>query len=609
MLIASVVGSASTPGEQLHQQSSKSPSPPTQPWSLFGNNASASSSKLKRSIHSYRPDDHDSWGQDASRSIRGERDEEADRNFDDGFEEEVAWWDNRVVYSRSNQVVRQWTFEDTDQYVTWAGFVWFQNPAASLSLGGSGAGPSSDGGSSSVDRSTFGPFHTSMSASWGSPDLQRSDQLCDASTSLGPMIRTMVICLVNLAHVYYPSGEDITFHLPFTVEKAFPLPANSLPPSVTQKGSQDHGMGGLLIQRKLEKRELRRLNASNRPTSSFLKGMENGVGSTSILDEVVDLDEDEDNPLPRLYTLTDPFEELRPVVRATLGPGEGEGVIVEGSEEAFEQTSSVLFSSDHPYPFVLVHDQDSGNVTFYKRVFAPMIPAQNPTSQHRTPNGHLPTSSSLSAVPAAKPTTSIPPSTSSSGTTVQSPAVPASRVLSARPSLHRNPSTFSTTSERRVSGAADPLDRTRRGPRISRSGLVDPHPPPSSTDDLQAALEPPSLPPATVPSAPNGSRLTTKGKARSSIGGPGGSAINGDPMRRLSGAGTGSMSDVTHHMGGLTGLTKADSSLRGMRLPALHEAHERDLRETTMLMGLDKEEEGNRSDIVLEEIWTWRPDM
>lgn len=83
-------------------------------------------------------------------------------------------------------------------------------------------------------------------------------------------------------------------------------------------------------------------------------------------------------------------------------------------------------------------------------------------------------------------------------------------------------------------------------------------------------------------------------------------------MRRLSGAGTGSMSDVTHHMGGLTGLTglsKADSSLRGMRMPALHEAHERDLRETTMLMGLDKEEEGNRSDMVLEEIWTWRPDM
>ena len=39
---------------------------------------------------------------------------------------------------------------------------------------------------------------------------------------------------------------------------------------------------------------------------------------------------------------------------------------------------------------------------------------------------------------------------------------------------------------------------------------------------------------------------------------------------------------------------------------ALNIAAERDLRETTMMMGLEREG-GVRSDLVLEKIWIWKP--
>ena len=40
---------------------------------------------------------------------------------------------------------------------------------------------------------------------------------------------------------------------------------------------------------------------------------------------------------------------------------------------------------------------------------------------------------------------------------------------------------------------------------------------------------------------------------------------------------------------------------------ALHVAAERDLRETTMMMGLDRKDEGVRSDLVLDRVWVWKP--
>jgi len=69
------------------------------------------------------------------------------------------------------------------------------------------------------------------------------------------------------------------------------------------------------------------------------------------------------------------------------------------------------------------------------------------------------------------------------------------------------------------------------------------------------------------------------------------SAVNGEPNRRTSGASSFMRQDMIDFLGKM----------------ALHVAGERDLRETTMMMGLEREEEGARSEMVLDRIWVWKP--
>jgi len=245
---------------------------------------------------------------------------------------------------------------------------------------------------------------------------------------------------------------------------------------------------------------------------------------------------------PKVYTLMNPFHEAAKVIEASVIDGK---VIEEGGP--LEYTDSILFSAEDPYPFVIAHDQQENELVFYTRHKAPVIdlPTQSSTRFLRPED--------LLAAPTKSPA-----------------EVP-------RPSLQRAGSGF-VNGDRRISTLqAEAMDRTRRGPRISRGGKIDAQQsatehgsrPSNGTAELQAALDPFSLPPSASSQITN-SRLSSKGKSRASALGEGSLILEENPRH------------------GLLGTTEVD------------------LRETTMMMGLDRNSSALRSEIVLERLYTWK---
>ena len=442
---------------------------------------------------------------------------------DDGTKEEIAWWNRTVVWSRGMEIHRQYTFEDggdAEERVMWAGFVWF--PPQGYSNSSSQGSHQNDRGAAfashghlSVTRpgreGLFGPFHTSQHLIWGQPTPPPS------SRQVPKLVRTLVICRKEQATAYYPSGDDFKFHLPFVVETAFPLPSS---------------VGGVLLQRALTRSEKRKIN-KNRSQEEFsdprhqslIEALENNQGPSD----------------PKVYALMNPFHEPKKVIEASVVNSK---MIEEGGP--LECTDDILFSADDPYHFVMEHDRQEDELVFYTR--------------HKVPVEERPTQPSTHFM---RPEDLLVPATTKA-------EIP-------RPSLHRAGSAF-TTGERRVSTMqGDSMDRTRGGPRISRGGKVDAQHSAAeggsrlshSTAELQAALDPFSLPPS-APSHTTKSRISAMNKARVSALGDG-SLILEDNARQ-----------------GLLGATEVD------------------LRETTMMMGLERNSTAERSEMVLERLYTWK---
>jgi anaphase-promoting complex subunit 1 len=99
---------------------------------------------------------------------------------------------------------------------------------------------------------------------------------------------------------------------------------------------------------------------------------------------------------------------------------------------------------------------------------------------------------------------------------------------------------------------------------------------PNHGAELQATLDPAAHPVPAPPSKGKGRATTTK--------------TSGETSRRQSGASSILRKDVPVAAGGM----------------ALLGASDKDLRETTMVMGLQREE-GTRSEVVLDRIWVWKP--
>ena len=538
MLKASVVGPATSPGVLLHSRLPRSPS------GLFAA-SSTGETILHRSVRT-SPGSSTSYPGSSTLGQRSDRGSGTlgfdDEEFNVEGEEELAWWDHMVIWSRGGEFFRRWSFDHLalEGKVSWAGFVWFP-----VQAGGYDSSSSSSDYDETVNISalakgkgkfseTFGPFHDSQHAAWQGPKLR--DNGNDHSSDAGPshrtsgLVRTLLVLLKSRGIVYYPSGDSVSLDLPFPISSAFPL--------CRWEG------GGVMLQRQLEKRELRRYGRDD----SVLSGLRADGGMVSVLDEVVDLDEGEER-LPRVYTLLNPFDELKMVVEAKTRNDR-----ILGPEEPIDPSLSVTFVTEDEYPFVVLQDRTSSEIIFSRRVKAPLNSPAVPLSVRKMrPEDVLKQGTPVSA--------SMGPSASTS--------------KSVRPSLHRTTSGFTATTDRIVSGV-DPMDRTRRGPRMSRGAGMDVQPSSAKTEELQATLDPPTLPP------PSTAQTRTKGKAgpRESLG----------EARRTSGD---------------SGMMREEPELG--RVAGVAGLGDRDLRDTTMLFGLEREDEGVRSEIVLDRIWVWKP--
>ncbi|WWC63280.1 uncharacterized protein I303_105880 [Kwoniella dejecticola CBS 10117] len=517
MLRGTIIGSATTPGQALYSRQDPGPSrDPTRHHShLFHDEAPEKRKPLGRSLHAVKISS------------------EADTEYQ---EEELTWFDKTVVWSRGSQVFRTYTYESENEEVSKAVFAWVKTGAHSRS--------SSVKGKKVASSETFGPFHNSQHEHWGAPRLADESS---SSSNLPRLERTLVVFLQSRAHVYYPSGEDVVVNLPSGVENAW---------------SKSDTEGGLIIQRALERRELRKMKREKQSSvgPSLLKGMMDN-SATSILDDLVDLEDDNHPTLPRFYTLDNPFDEFRAIMEAKVENGfNGEEGSLISQAHLVNPSTSILHACSQEYPFVLTHNPQSGEIIFYRTTKVPDKPDQvipPPNSRTMRPEEIL-----------------GPPE----------PPIPIQQPRAGRPSLHRNPSSFgpSTSADRRMSSIADPLDRTqRRAPRMSRASILGQTAHQiARTEELQATLDP-------APLVAHSATAKRKSRGMSMLS----SSNPTEAATRRTSASNSSfvLNDLhdKHHMG-------------------LSAVAELDLRETTMMMGLERDEAGQRSDLIFDKIWSWK---
>lgn len=436
-------------------------------------------------------------------------------NQQDGSDEELAWTGGTLVWSRGCEIYRQYTFELDREDIAYALFTPFRCGEESHQLNL----PSSNGKGKEKETildddtgagfDTFGSFHT---AHRPRSRTETSDEINDSKLQ-----RTLTVFMQTKAYILFPSGERMVVRLPFRVERAWPIPS-----------------GGVIVQRMLEGKELRRTKANK---SSLFRDMD--VGNASVLDALCDVEEEEDSPL--LWTLERPFEDFK--------------VITDASADAMllSPTARLIYVATDSCPIVVVHDSALQRITFYRQ-------------QH------------IDTPPDPKLSPVLPPHMSPRDTFRQQDTT----MRKGRPSLTRTASTFGPTTgdDRVVSGRTDPLERTtRRGPRSSRGSILETDPAPATAaGELHATLDPP-------PFAMTVNKPPVNGRARNVSGA---SSIAADQNER-----------------------RASSAFLREEMPvadnrAIYAIAEKDLKETTMVMGLDNREEVPTSSIAFARLHSWR---
>ncbi|KAJ3746045.1 hypothetical protein DFH05DRAFT_1442763 [Lentinula detonsa] len=143
----------------------------------------------------------------------------------DGPEQELTWNDNNVILSVGGVVRKKWSLELEGQPVQYACIGWLEE---SDSFPPKHFSEQQDSASRSpFERPTFGPFFHANQKS-GPPPGKRDSK-----------VSAVFVFLRSIGKVYFDSGFEHTFALPFIVRKAWPVTPH-----------------GLLIQRVLEPAEL-----------------------------------------------------------------------------------------------------------------------------------------------------------------------------------------------------------------------------------------------------------------------------------------------------------------------------------------------------------------
>lgn len=412
-------------------------------------------------------------------------------------DEELAWTATEVTWSRGVELIRRFTFPQDNQQILYALFARFRAP------GDDGEPTINEPPKRSTD-DTFGPFHTSQTAMW-------EEQAAGEWPRRGTM-RCVVILRERTAHIFFPTGEDIVAQLPFRFQACWALER------------------GLLLQRELERREVRKSIRSVLPPPA---GM-------SVLDTLAEVEESSPD-IPRLYTLLDVMSEMQYVADGrVMGVGGNAKLIPSAPLTFVPPTQNVIFVSNDPYPFVVTYDTANNTVVFYRRLKIPIedeeLPTPTTVARHLHPQELL-AQNQMSPRRGSEVASSRPR-------------------RSGRMSLPRDPQ-----AERRLSEAApDPLDRTHR--RSSRFSMGNEFP--------VTAAEPPVF---NINTGERSSRRPRNSNAS-------------ERSRRMS---------------------NKVPECNEYAKTALHVVAQ-DLRETTMLMGLDEEaKRSDRSEIVFDRIWSWKP--
>ncbi len=450
--------------------------------------------------------------------------------------EELAWYRDKVVWSKGNIVFRTFSYEAEKEHVVMALFAWFDVAAAT------GTPRSEDIQKAEIDDvsipsgSTFGPFSTSQMATWSDPRRMRKD-----NRSIPPSLprRCLVVFLQTQAHIYLPSGKVEVVTFPFSVDHVWPLKS-----------------GGLVIQRALTRNE----------RQSVGRGREGlRVSGDGTLDQVMGTTAEPTMgegsrarlTTARMFYLRHPASEVMVLGRTTRGSRGRRGEDRPVTTPIFTlpvSSETVWVSSDH-HPLLVTLDHDTGQLVFYRwtRLSSPAVVSigvDDPPPTHRTPPAG-----------ATDLFTARPPQ---------------------RPSLGRQRSSYAAGGgDRRKSGLGrSPAAQTRR---VSSHHHQDPHPAGpmeviTSSNALRAALDTNT----NIPHAGSSShvRADVDPPGMTSRAGP----AAGGAARRVSRNGP---RDVEN----------------GRIL--LNHANETDVRETTMLMGLEENEEGMVTEMVLEEFHRW----
>lgn len=488
------------------------------------------------------------------------------------IDEELFWFDSTLIWSRGSTVYRTFTYAHEGQRIKHAMFSYFREtptPSGSSNENDPQGPAEHEVSYASNTRSkrpakkppvrTFGPWATSYNASWSSRTIRNITGNDEHGSHNNPLERCLVVFLENIARVYFPSGEDKILPIPFELDTAWALPG-----------------GGLILQRATTRKEMDAVRKGKE--RAFAPMTDPNISSMDRTMELM-LEELDNNAVgmdlglqpisnqARLYTVTHPTSEMLALCHASAltggfvdNKGRHRPAARPNQLRSMAPGMEIIFVSDAPdLPLYVCYDHLSNDIVFYR--WARLSDQQEVSS---------------STNDAAKVSMDGAPLADMQG------------VLSAngKPSDRQKrvsiaPEAITYSRRPRVSSADATVDMPRRRPSLKRersntvtANTVEPSAPQSGVEIVRAALN------------ENGSHLDPKettARARA----------EGDVIRGFS-------RKVERRWS-----TQAGSRTSN-RDKVLHDMTEADLRETTMLMGLEKVERSVLCDVAGEQIHRWR---
>lgn len=494
------------------------------------------------------------------------------------IDEELYWFGYTVVWSRGTVIYRTFTFDHEGQTVKKALFAWFRaipTSSGSSEIDEQSQFPESESTYNATRISkkpvkklhphTFGPWASSHTASWSSSGSTRLGQnQPHPSGKANPLQRCLVVFLESIARVYYPNGEEKILPVPFLLDNVWPLCG-----------------GGLMLQRTANRHERNILGKGKRRTDP----MERPTIETN-LDHTMDLmlDEMDNNVIAmdlglqpvtdqaRIFTVDHPTSEMMalshsPSISGGHVDGRGQHRRAKTPPILFPVKANVevLFVSDASrIPIYVCFDRESRELVFYR------------WARLRDP----PSVPDMSAQDVAPPSS-------------------AEHSFNRTASTQTAPDPVSAKTHKRVSIAPETTERSRK-PRQSHSVLHD-SPPRRRLSQKRERSN-------TLNATSNRTAQPQSGAAivRAALHENGGVHDSRETNARLRAEG-----EVIRGVSRKADRRWSNQVAMGVERQrgtamALHDVSEADLRDTTMLMGLEKVERSHLTDLAGEQIHRWQ---